>query len=308
MLSSSPPDSVHLAALRLRRRYRLPWIADFRDPWMGLWLRQPPTAWHRARQTALERDVLLGADVILAASETHARMLREKRLEPALDPERIVHLANGYEPDEEGRLTAGRENAGARESVDAEHFTMVFTGTLRLLPDTEVFLEAVHDVLARRPEARRRVRARLVGPFESGYADRATALGLTGIIEFMGSRPLGESRALQRGADLLLLWKARGAPAMVPGKLYEYLDSGRPLVALLEDDDEAGRLVHDAGGTLIRPGDRSALSAEIERRYDAWRERGRDSARRPAWLEAHTRAGLTARLAGVLDRIARRPV
>jgi glycosyltransferase involved in cell wall biosynthesis len=304
MLSSSPPDSVHLAALRLRRRFALPWVVDFRDPWMGLWLRRPPTTWHRARQVALEREVLLGADVVLAASETHARMLRERRSPQAFDAGRVLHLPNGYEP----AATAAPPEPSREPAAEADsrHFTLVFTGTLRLLADTEVFLAALHEVLARRPEARRWLRARLVGPYESDYADRAVALGLTGVVEFTGSLPHAEARALQRDADLLLLWKVRGAPAMVPGKLYEYLDAGRPLVALLDPDDEAGRLVREAGGTLVRPGDRAALADEIERRYAAWREGERPASRRPAWLEEHTRERLAARLAGVLDGLVRR--
>jgi len=56
ILSSSPPDSAHLAALGLAARP--PWVADFRDPWMGLYHRTPPTAWHRARHATLERRVL----------------------------------------------------------------------------------------------------------------------------------------------------------------------------------------------------------------------------------------------------------
>src|SRR5262249_55313375 len=50
LLSSSPPDSVHLAARDVARATRLPWVADFRDPWIGLSFLRPPTPWHAARQ------------------------------------------------------------------------------------------------------------------------------------------------------------------------------------------------------------------------------------------------------------------
>ena len=58
LLSSSPPDSVHLGALDLKRRFGTPWVADFRDPWIGLNFREPKTRWHRARQRRLEASVL----------------------------------------------------------------------------------------------------------------------------------------------------------------------------------------------------------------------------------------------------------
>jgi glycosyltransferase involved in cell wall biosynthesis len=299
VLSSSPPDSVHLAALPLARRFGLPWVADFRDAWIGLHYRRPPTAWHAARHRLLERRVLAGADLVLAASRTHADDLERDR---EARPRRVVHLPNGYEPDTEA-FDAGREPAA--DARDGEHFTLVFTGTLTLMTDVEVLLEALHEILARRPEARRRIRARLAGPFESGYEDRAQALGLRGIVEFTGPLAHAQSRALQRAADLLLLWKPQGARTMVPGKVYEYLDAGRPILALLDEDDEAAQLVRRAGATCLPPGDRSRLAGEIERRYLAWKDGPRSAAdprgARPAWLEEHTRANLAARLARLLD-------
>ncbi len=296
ILSSSPPDSVHLAVLGLDRG-AIPWVADFRDPWIGLTFRDPPTAWHRARQAALERAVLEGCDLALTASRTHADTIGKIS---GGRPRRVVHLPNGFEPDD-----GAPSPAGGAAAPPAARFSVVYTGTLSQMPDTEVFLEALHEVLARRPEARRRLRATLAGPFESGYRDRAVALGLTGIVEFTGPRPHAETRTLQRDAALLVLWKPRGLPTMVPGKLYEYLDAGRPVVALLARDDEAADLVRRSGGTVVEPGDRMALAAEIERRYAAWHA-GAAAAppARPAWLEEHTRARLAARLANLLGELA----
>ena len=295
MLSSSPPDSVHLAALAVHRSCHLPWVADFRDPWIGSTFRAPPTRWHRARHLALERSVLEGADVVLAASRTHVDSIGR---ESGASPRRVVHLPNGFEADP----------VSMEETVPVPHagerFQLVYTGTLALMPDAEVFLEALHDWFADAPEARRRVRARFVGPYETGYEDRSIALGLKGVVEFMGPRPHGESRSLQRAADLLLLWKPRNLPTMVPGKLYEYLDSGRPVIALLPDGDEAVLLVERAGGERVAPGDRAALRSLLERRYSEWRERGRRPAARPAWLDEHARDRLAARLAALLDELA----
>jgi len=292
VLSSSPPDSVHLAALDVRRRFGLPWVVDFRDPWIPLYFREPPSGWHRARQAALERRVIEGADLVLTASATHAGMLGARSGARA---RRVLHLANGYEPD--------AATAAPPAAALAESFLVVFTGTLSQMPDAEVFFEALHDLFARRSEARRRLRVVIAGPFESHYEDRARALGLTGIVRFAGPLAHGESRALQRRADLLLLWKFRGFPTMVPGKVYEYLDAGRPLLGLLEAQDEVAELVRRAGGTVVAPGDRVALADAIERRYLAWCEGGAAASARPDWLVDHTREALTVRLASALDAL-----
>lgn len=293
LLSSSPPDSVHLAARDAARqgRSRVPWVADFRDPWVGLHFRRPPTAWHARRQAALERSVLQQADRVLAASRTHAADLRAA-LGAAGD--RVEHLPNGFEP----------AAAGPGATPDRERFLIAFTGTLAQMPDAEILLEAVHDVLARRPEARRRLRVQLAGAYESGYEDRAIALGLKGIVEFLGPRPHGETRDLQRRADLLAFWKPRGAGyrTMVPGKLYEYLESQRPIVALLDPEDEAAVLARQGGAAVLTPGRREPLVAEIDRRYQVWREGGRVDDVPRAELAEHTRGRLAARLADILER------
>lgn len=306
MLSSSPPDSVHGAAQPLARRARLPWVADFRDPWMGLHFRTPPTAWHRARQAAMERGVLEGADLTLVASRSHAETAGSRS---AARPRRVLHLPNGFVP-AGAEATASASGAPASTSVAPASgtFTVVWTGTLSQMPDTEVFFDALHETLARHPQARRKIRVRLAGPYETGYEDRAIALGLKGIVEFLGPRSHAESRALQRAADLLLLWKPREFPTMVPGKLYEYLDSGRPLLAVLAPAEEAAELARRAGATLIRPGDRAGLTEALSSRYLEWTERGRAPDARPSWLAEYERPRLAARLAAELDALAgRRP-
>jgi glycosyltransferase involved in cell wall biosynthesis len=295
VLSSSPPDSVHLAAREVARQAHLPWVADFRDPWIGLHWRTPPTAWHRERQAAMERSVVEGADVVLAASRTHAGQVGARS---HATPRAVLHLPNGFEPRE--------GDADAPVAQDPDHFTLAFTGTLSQMPDTETFLEAVHDVLAHRPEARRRLRAKLAGPFDTDLADRALALGLTGIVDFTGPLAHGDTRALQRAADVLLLWKPPGMPTMVPGKTYEYLDAGRPIAALLEPGDEAARMVRDAGGAVLPPRDRAALAAWIDARYTAWKDGARPAPARPGWLEEHRRDRIAARLAETLDRLVRK--
>ncbi|MBI1798632.1 MAG: glycosyltransferase [Candidatus Eisenbacteria bacterium] len=295
LISSSPPDSVHLAARSLARRFAIPWAADFRDPWIGLSFRDPPTAWHRGRQAAMERSVLDQADAVMVASDTHRRWLRRSS-GTTPDPARVHLLPNGFE---------ASPPVASPATPAGERFQIVFTGTLSLMPDTEVFLEAIHEALKHHPRARRSLRARLIGPYDSGYADRAVALGLTGIVEFTGPLAHAESRRQQREASLLVLWKPRGAPTMVPGKLYEYLDAGRPLLAALEPEDEAAELVLRAGGARVAPGDRDAMTTAIEERWLAWQRGERPADARPAWLDRYRRAELAGDLARILDSLKR---
>jgi len=292
VLSSSPPDSVHLAARFLARDTGLPWIADFRDPWIGLAFRRPPTPWHAARQAAMESSVLDSASLVLAASRTHADALAARE---RARPRDLLHLPNGFEP--APRVAIPR---------DADHFRVAFTGTLSLVDDVGTLLDAVHRLLAREPAARSTLRVELAGPYDEDWRARAHALGLDGVVSFLGSRPHAETRALQRAADLLLLWRPRGEGyrTMVPGKLYEYLDSGRPIVALLPAGDEAAELVKRAGGAVLPPASPDTLERDLAARLSRWRAGERVADAVPGWLGEHTRGHLAGTLARALDAVA----
>lgn len=290
LLTTSPPDSAHLAGADLAARFGVPWVADFRDPWIGLHFRTPPSPWHRARHEAMERDVLQRADLVLTASRTHADQIAAS----GTRVKRVEHLPNGFEP-----LAPAAASTLAATEVDAAHFQLAFTGTLSLMEDAGTLLEALVELFARVPQARAKLRVDLAGPYDVDYEDRARALGLADIVRFTGALAHAESRLLQQRADALLLWKPPGAgyATMVPGKLYEYLDSGRPIIALLPDQHEAAALVRRAGGVVLEPGSVSALARELETRYMAWCQSGRAPDARPDWLDEYARPRIAERLA-----------
>ena len=117
-----------------------------------------------------------------------------------------------------------------------------------------------------------------------------------------------EARALQASAELLVHWQPREFATMVPGKLYEYIESGRPIVALLDPELEAAALLRRADAVILAPGDRVALSAELERRYREWKVQGRQPAAAREWIREYARDHLSGQLAQVLDGVMEAPL
>jgi glycosyltransferase involved in cell wall biosynthesis len=283
---------VHLAAAPLARASGLPWVVDFRDPWIGLSFKKPITPWHGARLRAQEAGVIANADLVLAASQTHHDALAARRDAPR----KLLFLPNGFEPSAAGTLAT---------RTGEPRFRIVFTGMLSLMEDAGTLLKAVRDLVAQDPTARREVCVELAGPYDDEWPKRVAELGIADLVRLPGPLPHAETRALQQAADVLMLWKPRGEGfrTMVPGKTYEYLDSGRPIVALLPAGDEAGALVTRAGHMQLAPGDRAGLVRTLAERLARWRAGERAANMRPTWLEERRRDRLTAQLAGALNAL-----
>ena len=297
ILSSSPPDTVHLAALDAVRRHPIPWVADFRDPWVGLSYKRPPTPWHKARQRTLRQQVLDQADLLLSATETQVERLRF--LLPAGASQRVQHLPNGWEDDVP--LSAAPERSGP--------LRIAYTGTLWDVQSTRTCLVGLHRALrgldAKAAEAHP-VELEIVGPHESDEERLVARLGLGGVVRFAGQIPYAEARARQREADVLLLLRVHGPgyEVAVPGKFFEYLATGRPVLAFL-GPGEAADLVRESGGWVVDPDDESGAAKAFTRLLRGERPEGDPAARRQM-ADRYRRDRIAQQLAGHLDRLVAR--
>ncbi len=257
ILSTSPPETAHNVGYALAREtpgWNGAWIADFRDPWVALHYRTPPTPVHRAIHQSMERRVLHSADLVTCASRTHERALLD-----AVGSEgarRVRLLPNGAELDDTPESPAAPERDGTRGRI-------VFTGSLLEVPAMRAFLVSFARALANAPALRETTEVVIAGPYESAYDRLIDELGLAGTVRLLGPVPSAEARRLQKDAACLLLVRNEGPgyAAMVPGKLYEYLVARRPLVAMI-GEGEAAEMARAGGAAVVAP---DAGDAAVER-------------------------------------------
>ena len=294
VISTSPPESCHLVGESLARENGvrvLPWIADFRDPWVGLHYRTPPTPLHAMAHRRMERRVLEKADRLLCASRTHLRAL-ERTLGLDATRARVRFMPNGAEL--EGPVEEARPHEGNR---------IVFTGTLVETPAILRFFEALARRLSYEPGRRGHVTLVIAGPYGEEYETRVRELELTDVVRFLGPVPFAEGKRLQQEADVLLLVRNEGPgyEAMVPGKLYAYLAARRPVVAMVGSSEASG-IARECGAAVTAPNDGESAVAAAFAVLD-----GAPTAARPneaaitELLRSRSRATLAAELAGILD-------
>ncbi len=298
VLTTSSPDSAHLLGLWLKRRVGIAWIADFRDPWTRRMAYAPPTAWHDRLQHHLEREVLFAADRVIVTSEETRRDFLEHN--PTLPAGKIVVVTNGYDEHD-------FEAIGERVSESETSGAILHAGQLNPERPIEPYLRGLRGYLAMAG-----VPALPLSVFAGGHYDSDEAavkkLGLEHHVRFVPNRPHLESVADCLRARVLLLLEQpseRGA-LILPGKIFEYLRAGKPILALAHPEGAAARFIRERGAGLVAdPSDPAAVARALRALLVATSDssRARTYVADSAEVRRCERRELTARLAAILDAV-----
>lgn len=289
VLTTGPPHSAHLVGRALRRQ-GLPWIADFRDPWTEIHYHDALARTGAAQRldARLEQSVLRTADAVVTVSDPLREALTAKG---ARGP--VVTIRNGFDP---------ADFAGPPEPVQTDRFEVAYVGTLYGVPTT--LLDAVARL--RQRGGLEHASLHVIGSVPDGLHAAAEARGLGGMLHVTPAVPHAEAvRAMQRAALLLLTvepWSY--ADAVVPGKTFEYLASGRPTLALGPPEGEAARiLARTGGGQTLAHGDVDAVAELLRGHHAAWTAGTPRAGADPAALGPYARPAQAARLADLVRQI-----
>jgi glycosyltransferase involved in cell wall biosynthesis len=307
LLTTSSPDSTHLVGLVLRERFPVPWVADFRDPWVRRLTFQAPTRWHHRLHLWLERRVLERADRVLVTNEaTRDDFLARHAGIPA---GRLIVIPNGFDPEDLAVMrdfSLSHSPAAPSRAPWARELVLVHTGLLSGRRTLAPIAASMARLFTEHPDLRGRLRLRLIGPRESVNDELVRAAGLTGQVAF--EPPVGHREVLgemARAAALLLLEAGEPEGSLItPGKLFEYLAARRPILAVVPPGPAADLVRSTGAGEVVAPEDAPGLTATLQR----WVLEGPPPSRvRDEDLAAYARPALAAKLARVLDQLAPDP-
>lgn len=237
LFSTWPPLGTHLAAWRLKRRYRLPWIADYRDPLAG---RKIPGCGPVTdlSYSLLERVFMRSADVAIANTDTAEQMWRKKY--PA-EAKKFHLLWNGFDPE----LRIAPLPIPARPYRVFSHVGELYEGRT-IAP----VLESVARLVANGRVDPARIQIHQVGPAASACLPDSTLITEAQDKGWLHLRPKqvpkAEALHLAQTADGLMIIQPQSA-LQVPAKVYEYLQIGRPLLAFIPQISPVERLLNGAG-------------------------------------------------------------
>lgn len=303
--TTSSPESAHVAGLALKTRFGLPWVADFRDPWVGRVTYAPPSRWHDRRHRALEAEVVRRADRVTVVSEAMAALYRERY--PNVPPEHIVVLPNGVDTDDWLRADAIHPASVDEDAArDRGRFVLLHAGQLAHRPTARTLLEGARRAIAADPFIAQSLRIRFLGGNEELAAGDPLLAALKGVVAIAPSRPHLEALAAMRRADALALLGHGGSAdsLLYTGKIYEYATSGRPVLAVV-DQGPAADLLRAAGQSAVLPSNAADEVAALLRGWvTAWRRGERPTQTPPSALRvAWERQYQAVRAAEMLSRM-----
>jgi glycosyltransferase involved in cell wall biosynthesis len=245
VISTSPPLVTHLTAMFLKARYRLRWIADFRDPLRG----NPGRArrWARPYDLSLERAIFHSADSLVAVTDT---VRDEWRAGYPRWREKMHLIWNGFDPEEEVRPLP----VPPRQERVLAHI-----GVLYRQRHPYKLVEALDRLISAGRLDPAKLRLTFLGPIqerERFETHRATAsLLCRGCLEIRGELvPRTEANHVMATADFLLLIdivNLGGNSYTVPAKIYDYILVGRPILALTGRQSPVERILSQSGALYV---------------------------------------------------------
>jgi hypothetical protein len=254
VFSSVPPYAAHLVARSLKKRLDVPWLADFRDPWTHSPLRQGLPGWRRWLDRRMESSCLRWADRVIC--NTDRLRTAFSHFHPEIAADKLVTLTNGFDdplttPPPEGARSGPRcflhlGSLYGRRRIDT------FCRALTMLVGRDALDLATFKVL-------------FVGDNDPCFVREAQAaapeLVARGCIEFKPRINWEAADRMRWGADLLLLFF--DDPLAVPAKFYEYLPTGKPILAVTPEGALTDVLERTGAGVWARPDDATEIASKL---------------------------------------------
>ena len=249
IVSTGPPQSMHMIGWKLSRATGLPWIADFRDPWTKIFyfkhlsMTSATERWHRK----MEQKVLDDATAVVAVSPLVQKEFQEMTKTP-------VHLiTNGFD-----ECDFIQENT--RESD--EDFTVTHTGLFAADGNPTVLWEVLSELCSKDESFRKALNIKLIGKTDDQIIAAIKGSGLEDNLVNMGYQPHNIAVEEQRKASVLIL-PLRKEPeykAVLPGKLFEYIASQRPILGIGQPDGAMAMIMDQTKtGTVLDWEDKARL-------------------------------------------------
>lgn len=287
IITSGPPHSLHLIGLQLKEEMAVNWLADFRDPWttIGYHKALKLSAYASNKHKMLESKVLNAADTIIVTSKT-----TKKEFE-ALTQQPIEVITNGYDI----------ENV-AKQTLDTT-FSLAHIGSLLSERNPTILWESLSELLHEIPDFKSHFELKLMGALSQEVLQSIADYQLGAYTTNLGYVSHQVALEQQRKSQILLLIEidSKDTQSIIPGKLFEYMVSERPILALGPEGSDFAEIVKETNtGSFFLYHQKEALKAQILAYYQLFLAQNLKVY--PVGLQQYARKNLTQQLAQLVSK------
>ncbi len=237
IITAGPPQSTHLIGLAIKSKIpAIHWVTDFHDYWTNVFYLKKfyRTFWAQWIDLYLEKKVIENANQILVHTDNNKSYLTSRTSKPL----NIEVIRIGYDEKKFENITRKKN----------EIYTIVYAGTLPDYYYPQSFFEAL--VLLKKENTSLKIRVRFIGIISGDIKEMVQKYELEDWVTFEGYKPHAESIQAIIQADLLLLINPRleNDAAIVPGKIFEYIATGNPILSISSQGSENEQILDESNG------------------------------------------------------------
>ncbi len=287
IVTSGPPHSLHLIGLQLKKELNVTWFADFRDPWttIGYHKALKLSRYAEKKHKKLEHEVLNSADTIIVTSKTTKEEFK------ALTSKPIEVITNGYDV----------ENV-TKQTLD-DKFTLAHIGSFLSDRNPKLLWEVLSELTYENPNFATHFQLKLIGKISQEILDSIEHYKLNDYLNNLGYVSHQEALEHQRKSQVLLLIEIDSpeTKSIIPGKVFEYLVSERPIVAIGPKDSDFAEIITSTNtGVFFTYNEKDKLKTTILRYFDLYLEKKLNVF--PVGLQQYSRKNLTEQLVKLIQK------
>lgn len=285
IITSGPPHSLHLIGLQLKKELPITWLADFRDPWttIGYHKALKLSSYAKKKHKRLESEVLKSADVIIVTSKTTKEEFKTLTSKP------IEVITNGYDT----------ENV-AKQTLD-EKFSLAHIGSFLSDRNPIVLWEVLSELVNEIADFKLHFQLKLIGKVSQEILDTITRYNLQDYVLNLGYVSHQEALEHQRKSQVLLLIEIDSpeTKSIIPGKVFEYLVSERPIIAIGPEGSDFAEIITSTNtGVFFTYDEKDKLKKTISSYFELYLDNKLKVY--PVGLQQYSRKALTEQLSQLL--------
>jgi len=259
IISTGPPHSVHMIGYELKKKTGIKWLADFRDPWTNIdyFHNLPLRSGARKRHHELENKVLNEADAVLVVGKTMKEEFANRN--------KNVHvISNGF------------DDPSSQEEITLDtKFSISHVGMMNADRNPTMLWKALSELLSENEDFANDLSVKLIGKCDEAVYQSVNDFGLNSFVNFVAYVAHKDVLKYQRSSQLLLLAvnDVPSSKSVITGKVFEYLQSKRPILGIGPVDGDLAEILKETeAGQMVDFKDVDSLKKVLLAYYRSYKE------------------------------------